>query len=105
MNIGLAVDGMAVGSFAMPAFAVGSPALESATSGRGWAAPGPGSAFSIVGSLRTHTPDPSGPAETSGRAVSALVFSHSLLGCYFLLCWYHSVSLNCLGTWSFKASA
>ncbi|KAK9908907.1 hypothetical protein WJX75_004527 [Coccomyxa subellipsoidea] len=68
LNIGLAIDGMAVGSFATPALATGSPALESATSGLGWAAPGPGTRFNIVGSLRTHTPDPSAPVETSGRA-------------------------------------
>lgn len=70
LNIGLAIDGMAVGSFATPALATGSPALESATSGLGWAPPGPGTRFNIVGSLRTHTPDPSAPVETSGRAVS-----------------------------------
>ena len=69
LNIGLAIDGMAVGSFATPALATGSPALESATSGNGWAAPGPGTRFNIVGSLRTHTPGPNAQAEVSGRPV------------------------------------
>ena len=76
LNIGLAIDGMAVGSFATPALATSGAGmtLESATDGRGWAAPGPGSRFSIVGSLRTHTPDPNAAAETSGRAVSCTLF-------------------------------
>ncbi|CAL8461811.1 g1342 [Coccomyxa elongata] len=70
LNIGLAIDGMAVGSFATPALATSGAGmtLESATDGRGWAAPGPGSPFSIVGSLRTHTPDPNAAVETPGRA-------------------------------------
>lgn len=73
LNIGLAIDGMAVGSFATPALATtgGGITLESATDGRGWAAPGPGSRFSIVGSLRTHMPGPNAAAETSGKAVSS----------------------------------
>lgn len=58
LNIGLAVDGMAVGSFATPAFHAGSAALESASGGRGWAAPGAGGCISLAGSLRTHRGDP-----------------------------------------------
>ncbi len=61
-----------MGSFATPALATSGAGmtLESATDGRGWAAPGPGSRFSIVGSLRTHTPNPNAAIETPGRAVS-----------------------------------